>query len=165
LKIKIGLGYDIHRLSKGKTLYLGGVKIPHHSGLVGHSDGDCLIHALVDALLGALGEGDIGQIFPDSDPKWAGIRSVVLLRKIIPRLKRKKAEILNIDLVVVAQTPKLAPHVIRMKKELASTLGIPAGDIGIKAKTNEGLGLVGQERAIACWAVVMVGLPSPSGGK
>jgi 2-C-methyl-D-erythritol 2,4-cyclodiphosphate synthase len=165
LKIKIGLGYDIHRLSKGKTLYLGGVKIPHHSGLVGHSDGDCLIHALIDALLGALGEGDIGQIFPDSDPKWEDIRSVVLLRKIVPRLKRKKAEILNIDLVVVAQAPKLAPHVIRMKKELGSILGIPAGDIGIKAKTNEGLGLVGQERAIACWAVVMVGLPSPSGGK
>jgi 2-C-methyl-D-erythritol 2,4-cyclodiphosphate synthase len=161
LKIKIGLGYDIHRLSKGKTLYLGGVEIPHHSGLVGHSDGDCLIHALADALLGALGEGDIGRLFPDNDPKWKGIRSVVLLRKIVPRLKRKKAEILNVDLVVVAQAPKLAPHAARMKKELASILGIPEGDIGIKAKTNEGLGLVGQERAIACWAVVMVGLKKP----
>jgi 2-C-methyl-D-erythritol 2,4-cyclodiphosphate synthase len=161
LKIKIGLGYDIHRLSKGKTLYLGGVEIPHHSGLVGHSDGDCLIHALADALLGALGEGDIGRLFPDNDPKWKGIRSVVLLRKIVPRLKRKKAEILNVDLVVVAQAPKLAPHAARMKKGLASILGIPEGDIGIKAKTNEGLGLVGQERAIACWAVVMVGLKKP----
>jgi len=161
LKIKIGLGYDIHRLSRGKNLYLGGVKIPHHSGLVGHSDGDCLIHALVDALLGALGEGDIGRLFPDKDPKWKGIRSVVLLRKIVPRLKRKKAEILNVDLVVVAQAPKLAPHAVRMKKELGSILGIPTGDIGIKAKTNEGLGLVGQERAIACWAVVMVGLKKP----
>jgi 2-C-methyl-D-erythritol 2,4-cyclodiphosphate synthase len=161
LKIKIGLGYDIHRLSKGKTLYLGGVEIPHHSGLVGHSDGDCLIHALADALLGALGEGDIGRLFPDNDPKWKGIRSVILLRKIVPRLKRKKAEILNVDLVVVAQAPKLAPHAARMKKGLASILGIPEGDIGIKAKTNEGLGLVGQERAIACWAVVMVGLKKP----
>jgi 2-C-methyl-D-erythritol 2,4-cyclodiphosphate synthase len=161
LKIKIGLGYDIHRLSKGKTLFLGGVEIPHHSGLVGHSDGDCLIHALADALLGALGEGDIGRLFPDNDPKWKGIRSVVLLRKIVPRLKRKKAEILNVDLVVVAQAPKLAPHAARMKKGLASILGIPEGDIGIKAKTNEGLGLVGQERAIACWAVVMVGLKKP----
>lgn len=158
MKIKIGLGYDIHRLVKGKTLYLGGVKIPHHSGLVGHSDGDCLIHALVDALLGAMGEGDIGRLFPDNDPKWKGIRSVVLLRKIIPRLKRKKAEILNIDIVVVAQAPKLTPHAERMKKTLGSILGIPEEDIGIKAKTNEGLGLVGRERAIACWAVVMVGL-------
>jgi len=164
LKIKIGLGYDIHRLVKGKTLYLGGVKIPHHSGLVGHSDGDCLIHALVDALLGALGEGDIGRLFPDNDPKWKGIRSVVLLRKIVPRLKRKKAEILNIDLVVVAQAPKLAPHTERMKKALGSILGIPEEDIGIKAKTNEGLGLVGRERAIACWAVVMVGLKKAKRG-
>jgi len=164
LKIKIGLGYDIHRLVKGKTLYLGGVKIPHHSGLVGHSDGDCLIHALVDALLGALGEGDIGRLFPDNDPKWKGIRSVVLLRKIVPRLKRKKAEILNIDLVVVAQAPKLAPHTERMKEALGSILGIPEEDIGIKAKTNEGLGLVGRERAIACWAVVMVGLKKAKRG-
>jgi 2-C-methyl-D-erythritol 2,4-cyclodiphosphate synthase len=164
LKIKIGLGYDIHLLSKGRALYLGGVKIPHHSGLAGHSDGDCLIHALIDALLGALGEGDIGRLFPDTDPKWKDIRSVALLRRIIPRLKRKKAEILNIDLVVVAEEPKLAPHAGMIKKTLGSILDIPEDDIGIKAKTNEGLGLVGRGRAIACWAVVLVGLKKAKRG-
>ncbi|MFZ2054112.1 MAG: 2-C-methyl-D-erythritol 2,4-cyclodiphosphate synthase [Candidatus Aminicenantales bacterium] len=164
MKIKIGLGYDIHRLSKGKILYLGGVKIPHHSGLAGHSDGDCVIHALVDAMLGALGEGDIGRLFPDNDPKWKGVRSVVLLRKIVPRLKRKKAEILNIDLVVVAEEPKLAPYAERMKQALGSILGIPEENIGIKAKTNEGLGLLGRERAIACWAVVLIELKKAEQG-
>jgi 2-C-methyl-D-erythritol 2,4-cyclodiphosphate synthase len=164
LRIKIGLGYDIHRLARGKTLYLGGIGIPHHSGLVGHSDGDCVVHALIDALLGALGEGDIGRLFPEDDPRWEGIRSVTLLRKIVPRLKRRRAEILNIDLVVVAQAPKLAPHSGRMKKALGSILGIPEEDIGIKAKTNEGLGLLGRERAIACWAVVLIGLKKAARG-
>ncbi len=158
MRIKIGLGYDIHRLSRGKTLYLGGVQIPHHSGLVGHSDGDCVIHALIDALLGALGEGDIGRLFPDTDPKWKGVRSDVLLRRIVPRLKQKKAEIQNIDMIVIAQAPKLAPHSEGIKRALGSILGIPQTDIGFKAKTNEGLGLVGRERAIACWAAVAVGL-------
>ncbi len=164
MKIKIGLGYDVHRLSKGKTLYLGGVEIPHHSGLIGHSDGDCVVHALIDALLGALGEGDIGRLFPDTDPKWRDIRSGVLLRRVIPRLKRKKAEILNIDMVVIAQAPKLSPHSERIKKTLGSILGIPPDDIGFKAKTNEGLGLVGRERAIACWAAVVVGLKKAGRG-
>lgn len=164
MKIKIGLGYDIHRLTKGKTLYLGGVAIPHHSGLVGHSDGDCVVHALIDAILGALGEGDIGCVFPDSDPKWKGIRSIVLLRKVAPRLKKMKAEILNLDLVVIAQAPKLAPHTERMKKALGSILAVSEEDIGIKAKTNEGLGLVGREGAVACWAVVLVGLKKTKRG-
>lgn len=157
MKIKTGLGYDIHRLARGRPLYLGGVKISHHSGLVGHSDGDCIIHALIDGLLGALGEGDIGRLFPDTDPEWKDVRSIALLRRIMPRLKRKKAEILNVDVVVVAQAPKLAPHATEIKKVLGSVLGIPEEDIGLKAKTNEGLGLVGRERAIACWAVVSVG--------
>jgi 2-C-methyl-D-erythritol 2,4-cyclodiphosphate synthase len=164
LKIKIGLGYDIHRLSKGRTLYLGGVEIPHRSGLVGHSDGDCVVHALIDALLGALGEEDIGRVFPDNDPKWKGVRSVVLLRRIVPRLKRKRAQILNIDLVVVAQAPRLAPYAERMKKALGSILDVPEEDIGLKAKTNEGLGLVGRERAIACWAAVLVGFKKTKRG-
>lgn len=157
MKIKTGLGYDIHRLARGRPLYLGGVKISHHSGLVGHSDGDCIIHALIDGLLGALGEGDIGRLFPDTEPEWKDVRSIALLRRIMPRLKRKKAEILNVDVVVVAQAPKLAPHATEIKKVLGSVLGIPEEDIGLKAKTNEGLGLVGRERAIACWAVVSVG--------
>ncbi len=164
MKIKIGLGYDIHRLSKGRALYLGGIKIPHHSGLTGHSDGDCVIHALIDALLGALGEEDIGRVFPDSDPKWEGIRSIVLLRNIIPRLKKKRAQIVNIDIVVVAQAPRLASHAERMKKALGSILDIPETDVGIKAKTNEGLGLVGRKRAIACWAAVLVGFKKAKTG-
>lgn len=158
MKIKIGLGYDIHRLSKGKTLYLGGVKIPHHSGLVGHSDGDCIVHGLIDALLGALGEGDIGRLFPDTDPRWKDVRSLELLRRVLPLLKKRRAEILNVDIVAVAETPKLAPHAGKIKKALSPVLGIPEEDIGFKAKTNEGLGLVGRERAIACWAAVLIGL-------
>lgn len=157
MKIKTGLGYDIHRLAKGRPLYLGGIRISHHSGLAGHSDGDCIIHALIDALLGALGEGDIGRLFPDTDPEWKDVRSTALLRRIIPRLKRNKAEIQNVDIVVVAQAPRLAPHAAEIKKALGSILGIPEEDIGFKAKTNEGLGLVGRGRAIACWAVVSVG--------
>lgn len=164
MKIKTGLGYDIHRLARGRPLYLGGVKISHPYGLAGHSDGDCIIHAIVDALLGALGEGDIGRLFPDTNPEWKDVRSTALLRRIVPRLKRNKAEIMNVDIVVVAQAPKLAPHVAKIKKVLGSILGIPEGNIGLKAKTNEGLGLVGRERAIACWAVVLVGFKSVKKG-
>jgi 2-C-methyl-D-erythritol 2,4-cyclodiphosphate synthase len=156
LKIKIGLGYDIHRLSRGRDLYLGGVKIPHASGLVGHSDGDCLIHALIDALLGAIGEADIGRRFPDTDPAYKGIRSPVLLREVMFQLKRRRTQVLNADVVVVAQAPKLAPHIEAMKKELCPLLEITRDGLGIKAKTNEGLGLIGRERAVACWAVVLV---------
>lgn len=160
MKNKIGLGYDIHQLSKKRALFLGGVKIPHHSGLAGHSDGDCLIHALIDALLGALGEGDIGRLFPDTDPKWKDVQSIVLLRRVASLLRRRKAEVVNVDLVVVAEAPKMAPHTDRIKMTLGSILDVPKSEIGIKAKTNEGLGLVGRQRAIACWAVVLVGLRS-----
>jgi len=156
LKIKIGLGYDIHRLSKGRDFYLGGVKIPHPLGLVGHSDGDCLIHALIDALLGAVGEADIGRRFPDTDPAYEGIRSTGLLREVMSGLRRRRTRVLNADVVVVAQAPKLAPHIEAMKKELCPLLGVAKEDLGIKAKTNEGLGLLGRERAVACWAVVLV---------
>jgi len=156
LKIKIGLGYDIHRLSKGRDLFLGGVKIPHPSGLVGHSDGDCLIHALIDALLGAVGEADIGQRFPDTDSAYKGIRSTVLLRTVMSRLRRRRTQVLNADVVVVAQAPKLAPHIEAMKNALCPLLGMARENLGIKAKTNEGLGLLGRKKAIACWAVVLV---------
>jgi len=156
LKIKIGLGYDIHRLSRGRDLYLGGIRIPHRSGLVGHSDGDCLIHALIDALLGAVGEADIGRRFPDTDPAYKGIRSTVLLREVMSRLRRRRTQVLNADVVVVAQAPKLARHIEAMKKEICPLLGVARENLGIKAKTNEGLGLLGRERAIACWAVVLV---------
>jgi 2-C-methyl-D-erythritol 2,4-cyclodiphosphate synthase len=152
---RIGLGYDSHRLSKGKPLYLGGVKVPHPAGLVGHSDGDCLIHALIDALLGAAGEADIGRRFPDSDPKFKGIRSTVLLREVMNGL-RPRVKVLNADIVVAAQAPKLAPHIEAMKRVLCPLLGVEKDRLGIKAKTNEGLGLIGRERAVACWAVVLL---------
>jgi len=156
LKIKIGLGYDIHRLSKGRGLYLGGVKISHRSGLLGHSDGDCLVHALIDALLGAAGEPDIGRLFPDTDPKYKGIRSTALLIDVVSRLRSRGRRVLNADVVVVAQVPKLASYMEAMKDSLCPLLGVGHDDLGIKAKTNEGLGLIGREKAIACWAVVLV---------
>ncbi len=157
MNAKIGFGYDIHRLARGRKLYLGGVDLPHPSGLVGHSDGDCLIHALIDSLLGALGEGDIGQVFPDSEPEYKGIRSTELLRRVMVRLERKKMAVENVDVVIVAQAPRLAPYLGDMKKVLAPILDIPPANIGIKAKTNEGLGTVGREKAMACWAVALLG--------
>ena len=156
MNIKVGFGYDIHRLAKGRDLYLGGVKIPHPSGLLGHSDGDCLVHALIDALLGAAGEPDIGRLFPDTDPKYKGIRSPVLLADVVSRLRRRGKRVVNADAVVVAQAPKLAAHIEAMKEALCPVLGVERDSLGIKAKTNEGLGLIGRERAIACWAVVLV---------
>lgn len=154
---RCGLGYDLHRLQAGRPLVLGGIEIPHPSGLLGHSDGDALAHALIDALLGAMGEGDIGQLFPDTDPRYRGVRSTVLLREVMARLKRKRLAVLHADAVVVAERPKLGPHFPAMKAVLAPLLGLPAGRLGLKAKTNEGLGLIGRGRAIACWAMVLVG--------
>jgi len=156
LKIKAGLGYDIHRLEKGRKLYLGGVEIPFSQGLVGHSDGDCLIHAIVDSLLGALGEGDIGQFFPDTDPKYKGIRSTELLEEVLRRIKEKDMEVIHVDAVVIAEEPKLSSHISRMKEDLGSILGLEKDSLGIKAKTNEGLGLIGERKAIACWAIALL---------
>lgn len=160
---RIGFGYDIHRLSKGRPLYIGGIKIQHPAGLVGHSDGDCLIHALIDALLGAAGEADIGRRFPDTDPKLKGIRSTVLLRKVMNGL-RGRVKVRNADIVVVAQAPQLASHIASMKSVLSPILGVAEDRLGIKAKTNEGLGLIGRERAVACWAVVLVEEKTPKRG-
>jgi len=157
LKNRIGFGYDIHRLARGRALYLGGVKIAHPAGLAGHSDGDALIHALIDALLGAAGEGDIGRLFPDTAAEFKGIRSTELLRRVMTRLKRKRLEIWNVDTVIVAQTPHLASQVEKMKQALSPILGLSNDRIGIKAKTNEGLGLIGERKAVACWAVALVG--------
>lgn len=160
---RIGFGYDIHRLSKGRPLYIGGIKIQHPAGLVGHSDGDCLIHALIDALLGAAGEADIGRRFPDTDPKLKGIRSTVLLREVMCGL-RGRVKVRNADIVVVAQAPQLASHIASMKSVLSPILGVAEDRLGIKAKTNEGLGLIGRERAVACWAVVLVEEKTPKRG-
>ncbi len=156
MKHRIGIGYDIHRLVAGRKLFLGGTEVPFGKGLLGHSDGDVIIHAVIDALLGALGEGDIGRLFPDTDPRYEGIRSLELLIRVAARLKKKRARIVNIDTVIIAQAPKLGPYINNMKKALAPILGLDREDLGIKAKTNEGLGPVGQGRAMACWAVALL---------
>ncbi len=154
--MRVGIGYDLHRMKKEGPLYLGGVEIPFEKGLAGHSDGDCLLHAIIDALLGAAAEGDIGQHFPPSDKKIKGIRSTLLLEKVVQLLRKKKLKVVSVDSVIVAEKPKMAPHIPRMKKALAPILGIPEDLLGIKAKTNEGLGEVGKQKAIACWAVCLL---------
>lgn len=156
---KIGIGYDIHRLEAGRRLVLGGLDIPFPAGLVGHSDGDALIHAVMDALLGALGESDIGAHFPDTDERYEGARSTRLLDEVVRLVRGRGGEIVNVDAVIVAEEPKMGPHIPAMKAALAPVLGLPASSIGIKAKTNEGLGAVGEKRAIACYAVVLIELP------
>lgn len=159
MKIKTGLGYDIHKLEERRKLFLGGIEIPYHKGLLGHSDGDCLIHAIIDALLGAMGDKDIGQIFPDTDPEYKDIRSTELLNRIVIQLDGKNAEILNIDSIILAEEPHLSSFYIpRMKEILCPILQIGQEDLGIKAKTNEGLGVIGRGEAIAAWAQVLIKL-------
>ena len=157
--LKIGFGYDIHRLEAGRKLFLGGIEIPSSMGLLGHSDGDALIHAVIDALLGAVGEGDIGALFPDTDPRYEGVRSTGLLEAIVGLVRGRGAEIVNVDSVIVAEEPKMGPHIPAMKTALAPILGVPPSAIGIKAKTNEGLGPVGEKRAIACSALALLRFP------
>jgi 2-C-methyl-D-erythritol 2,4-cyclodiphosphate synthase len=156
LAYRIGFGYDIHKLVKGRELYLGGTRIPYPAGLLGHSDGDALVHAVIDALLGAMGDADIGRLFPDTDPDYGGIRSVELLRRVMLRMKRKRLAIVHLDTVIVARAPKMAPHADSMKAVLCPVLGITKGSFGIKAKTNDGLGLVGRGKAVACWAAALI---------
>ena len=156
---KIGLGYDIHRLESGRRLVLGGIDIPFAAGLLGHSDGDALVHAVIDALLGAHGQGDIGTHFPDTDPRYKGVQSLVLLETVMGHLRSRGASVVNVDAVIVAEEPKMGPHIPAMKAALAPILGVPETAVGIKAKTNEGLGPVGEKRAIACYAVALIELP------
>jgi 2-C-methyl-D-erythritol 2,4-cyclodiphosphate synthase len=153
--LKIGFGSDIHPLAPGRKLILGGLEIPFSQGLSGHSDGDALVHAVIDALLGAAGEGDIGRLFPP-DAATAGASSLRLLKEAMDRLRVKGWAVLNVDAVVVAEEPKIAPHVEGMKKALGPLLGVEEGGLSIKGKTNEGLGPVGEGRAIACWAVALL---------
>ncbi len=159
---KIGFGYDIHLLKAGRKLILGGVEIPFPLGLAGHSDGDCLIHAIIDALLGALGEGDIGVLFPDTDPEFKDVPSVALLEGVRRRVLEGGWDIVNIDTVIVAEEPKLAPFMDAIKARLGPAAGLKKGALGVKAKTNERLGDIGQGRAIACWAVALLEKPSSS---
>ncbi len=125
MKIKTGFGYDVHKLVEGRKLFLGGVEVPFSKGLIGHSDGDCLIHAVVDALLGAAGESDIGQCFPDTDPKYKNVRSTSLLKEVVQKIKEKNVEILNIDSIIIAEKPHLAPYVPQMKEMLCSIINFP----------------------------------------
>jgi 2-C-methyl-D-erythritol 2,4-cyclodiphosphate synthase len=154
--IRIGNGYDVHRLVEGRKLILGGVDVPHTMGLDGHSDADVLVHALCDALLGALGAGDIGAYFPDTDPKWKGISSLLLLKEVMHMYREKSFELANVDSIIVAQKPKLAPHLAQMKKNIAATLDVEIERINIKATTTEKLGFSGREEGIAAHAVALL---------
>lgn len=156
MQIRVGNGYDIHRLGEGRRLILGGVEIPHSLGLVGHSDADVLTHAIMDAMLGALSLGDIGLYFPPSDPKWKGVDSLRLLEQVHEMTKARSWSISNIDSVIVAEKPKLKPHIEAMRGKLATTLQVNPDQIGVKATTNEKLDAVGQEAGIAAYAVVLL---------
>lgn len=156
MKIRIGNGYDIHQLGAGRPLILGGVEIPHELGLLGHSDADVLTHAIMDAMLGALSLGDIGHYFPPTDPQWAGADSLVLLSKVNQLVQDQGWQVGNVDSVVVAERPKLKPHIAMMRDRLASVLQVQPNQVGIKATTNEKLGPVGREEGIAAYAVVLL---------
>jgi 2-C-methyl-D-erythritol 2,4-cyclodiphosphate synthase len=156
MNIRIGNGYDIHRLVSDRPLILGGVNIPHSLGLLGHSDADVLTHAIMDAMLGALSLGDIGHYFPPSDPQWAGADSLVLLSQVHQLVCDRGWFIGNIDSVVVAERPKLKPHIEKMREKIAGVLQIQPDRVGIKATTNEKLGPVGQEEGICAYAVVLL---------
>jgi 2-C-methyl-D-erythritol 2,4-cyclodiphosphate synthase len=154
--MRAGIGYDIHRLVDGRALVLGGVSIDYRGkGLLGHSDGDVLLHAIADAILGALAMGDIGQHFPDTDPRYRGISSLKLLHE-VARITSHKGSIYNVDATVVCEEPKLAPHIVKMRKEVAGALDIPVERISIKATTNEGMGPEGRGEGISAYAVVLV---------
>ena len=155
--MRVGFGYDVHALVTGRSLFLGGIEIPYLFGLKGHSDADVLLHAICDAILGAIAEGDIGKHFPESDPQYRGIRSTVLLKKVMSRMREKGFHLLNIDATIVAQRPKLADFIPRMVKEIATVLDIDTGRVNVKATTTEGLGFTGREEGIAAYAVVSVG--------
>ncbi len=154
--MRVGIGYDYHRLETGRKLVLGGVEIPFGKGLAGHSDGDVLTHAICDALLGAAGLGDLGQHFPDTDPKWKDASSLDLLARVVKMVGEKGLRVAQVDSVVIAEAPKLAPHCARMRETLARALGLDPAEVNVKAKTTEGLEAVGRGEAMAAQAVVLV---------
>src|SRR5471032_476880 len=151
--VHVGIGYYVHALVAGRKLVLGGVEIPHAKGLEGHSDADALMHAICDALLGALGEPDIGHFFPNTDPRWKGAPSKVFLAEAAKQIVLRKGKIVNVDATVIAQEPKIYPHIAGMKKCIAAALGVSEKQIGIKATTNELMGFIGREEGIAAMAV------------
>jgi 2-C-methyl-D-erythritol 2,4-cyclodiphosphate synthase len=155
-QFRVGIGNDIHRLVEGRKLILGGVEIPHERGLLGHSDGDSLTHAITDALLGAAALGDIGSHFSDRDPRWAGADSLVFLRHVRDLLEEQGFEIANVDATILAERPKMAPHISEMKVRLAEAMKISESQINVKAKTNEGLDSIGRGEAIAAQAIALI---------
>ena len=159
--VHVGIGYDVHALVEGRKLILGGVEIPHHKGLEGHSDADVLMHAICDAILGALGEADIGHFFPNTDPRWRGAPSRLFLREAVRLVGVREGKLVNVDATLVAQAPKITPHIQQMKLRLAEALELNVQQIGIKATTNEHLGFIGREEGIAAMAVAAVDLPQP----
>lgn len=153
--MRIGQGYDVHRFAEGRKLILGGVEIPYAQGLLGHSDADVLTHAICDALLGAAALGDIGKLFPDNDPAFEGICSLLLLKECLSRIENDYT-IENIDATVIAQQPKLAPYILSMREKIASSLSLPVGKVSVKATTEEGLGFTGRKEGIAATAIVLL---------
>jgi 2-C-methyl-D-erythritol 2,4-cyclodiphosphate synthase len=157
--VHVGIGYDVHALVTGRKLILGGVEIPHTKGLAGHSDADALMHAICDALLGALGEEDIGHFFPDTDPRWKGAPSRVFLEEAARQALQRNGRIVNVDATVIAQAPKIYSHIAAMKRNIADALSLRETQIGVKATTNEHLGFIGRGEGIAAMAVASVDLP------
>ncbi|HUE37776.1 MAG TPA: 2-C-methyl-D-erythritol 2,4-cyclodiphosphate synthase [Candidatus Acidoferrum sp.] len=157
--VHVGIGYDVHALVAGRKLILGGVEIPHTKGLDGHSDADALMHAICDAILGALGEADIGHFFPNTDARWKNTPSKVFLEEAARQVSKRGGKIVNVDATLIAQAPKIFPHVAAMKKNIAAALGVSEKQVGVKATTNERLGFAGREEGIAAMAVAGVDLP------
>ena len=161
MNLRIGNGYDTHRLVKGRPLILGGQRLEHPEGLGldGHSDADVLVHALMDALLGALSLGDIGKYFPPTDPRWKGADSLVLLEQVVTLVQQHGWQIVNVDSVVIAERPKLKPHIEAMRRAIAKSMGVEPDRVGVKATTNERLGPEGREEGISCHAVALLTRP------
>jgi 2-C-methyl-D-erythritol 2,4-cyclodiphosphate synthase len=156
-EFRIGHGFDVHRFRRGRKLVLGGVEIPHDRGLAGHSDADAVLHALINAILGALGDGDIGSHFPDSDPRFKHIESGKLLKDVLRIMRRKRFKLVNADVTLVAETPKLSPHYGRMRKNVATLCDVAESRVNIKATTTEKLGWAGAGKGMAATAVVLLG--------
>jgi 2-C-methyl-D-erythritol 2,4-cyclodiphosphate synthase len=157
--VHVGIGYDVHALVTGRRLVLGGVEIPHAQGLDGHSDADALMHAITDAVLGALGEVDIGHFFPNTDARWRGAPSRIFLEEAAKQVKARGGRIVNIDASLMVEAPRIYPHIQQMKTNIASALGLDPGKVGVKATTNERMGFIGREEGIAAMAVAGVDLP------
>ena len=156
MTMRVGCGYDIHPLGPGRKLILGGIEVPHSKGLLGHSDSDALVHALCDALLGAMGEGDLGRHYPSSDQRYKDISSLKLLEDVVGKMRGKGYRIVNVDTVIIAQAPRLSSHLAAMQKQMAQVLGVDPGLVNVKVKSGEGIGMIGREEGIAAQAVCLI---------